>query len=149
MEQPKKILVGHISITGNTKVIAELIAEGVRIAGHQAKVVSVTELNDAQELKQYDGFILGSPTYHRDMVQGMKTFLFLAKKADLSSKAGGAFGTYTHSGDAAKLIFDTMEYVLKMKTSDMGAFNVLEDDISKTETITACHHYAKSVLEKL
>lgn len=149
MDQAKKILVGYVSVTGNTKAIAELLAEGVRIAGHQAKLASVTEITDAAELDGYDGFLLGSPTYHRDMVQGMKTFLFLAKKAGLNGKAGGAFGTYTHSGDAAKVIFDTMEYVLKMKTSDLGAFNVLEDDISKSETIKSCHHYAASVLEKL
>ncbi len=149
MDQAKKILVGYVSVTGNTKAVAELLAEGVRVAGQEAKIANVAEIRDADELKEYDGFILGSPTYHRDMIQGMKTFLFLAKKADISQKAAGAFGTYTHSGDAAKVIFDTMEYVLKMKTSDLGAFNVLEDDIGKDETIKSCHQYAASVLEKL
>jgi flavodoxin len=76
----KKILVGYISISGNTEKMAQWIAEGVRITGHQAEVKKITAMKDVKELEGFDGYIFGSPTYHRDMVEPMKTFLFMAKK---------------------------------------------------------------------
>ncbi len=97
----------------------------------------------------YDGYVFGSPTYHRDMIGSMKTFLFLAHKAGLSGKVGGAFGSYTHSGDAAKIIFDTMEHVFKMQMSDLGSFNLLEHLTSTQEGMKACHDYGRALAAKL
>jgi len=48
------------------------------------------------------------------MLQAMKTFLFLAEKANLEGKAGGAFGAFGWSGEANDRIFQTMKNVLKM-----------------------------------
>ena len=53
-------------------------------------------------------------TYHGEMLQGMKTFLFLAEKANLEGKVGGAFGSYGWSGEANDRIFETMKHILKM-----------------------------------
>ena len=97
----------------------------------------------------YDAYLFGSPTYHRDMTQGMKTFLFLAQKANLAGKVGGAFGSYTHSGDAPKLIFDTMEFVFKMNVTDLGSFNLLENLVHSGEGLKACHDYGKGVIAQL
>lgn len=148
MSESRKYLVAYVSVTGNTKRIAELLAEGIRVTGNQAEVRSISDIKKPEDLQAYAGFLFGSPTYHRDMVQGMKNFLFLAKKADLSGLPGGAFGTYTHSGDAAKLIFETMQYVLKMKMTSLGSFNVLEDKVEEHQTISACHDYARAVVEQ-
>src|SRR5512136_1961664 len=99
----KKILVAYDSRTGKTETMAEYVAEGIRISGHQADLKRITAIKTEKELQGYDGYIFGSPTYHRDMIGTMKTFLFLVQKANLKDKAGGAFGSYTHSGDAPKL----------------------------------------------
>ncbi|RME29907.1 MAG: FprA family A-type flavoprotein [Deltaproteobacteria bacterium] len=147
MSEQKKYLVAYVSVTGNTKRIAELLAEGIRITGNAVDVKSVTEIKDPKQLEQYDGFLLGSPTYHRDMVQAMKNFLFLLKKAGVEGKPGGAFGTFTHSGDAPKFIYETMEHALKMKVTDLGSLNILEDKVEDHETIRTCHQYARSVVE--
>jgi hypothetical protein len=79
----------------------------------------------------------------------MKTFLFLAKKADIAGKAGGAFGSYTHSGDAPRLIFDTMEHVFKMNMTTLGSFNLLEAAVETREGMRACQDYGRSVGEKV
>ena len=79
----------------------------------------------------------------------METFLFLAHKAALSGKVGGAFGSYTHSGDAPKMIFDTMEFVYKMSMVDLGSFNLLEHLVETGEGLKACHDYGKAIGEKL
>ncbi len=140
-----KVLIAYLSLKGHTEKIAEYIAEGVRIAGHEAILKKIGEIKKAEDLKGYDAYIFGCPTYHRDMPQKMKTFLFLVKDANLEGKPGGAFGSYTHSGDAPKIIFETMEFVFNMKMVNLGSFNVKEADIEKQEYIKACQDYGKAV----
>ena len=48
------------------------------------------------------------------MMQAMKTLLFLAEKADLEGKAGGAFGAFGWSGEAPVRIYNTMLNIFKM-----------------------------------
>jgi flavorubredoxin len=92
--------------------------------------------------------VFGCPTYHRDMTAGMKTFLFLAEKANLVGKIGGAFGSYTHSGESAPMIFDTMLYVFKMDTVDLGALSLKKAVIGTSEGVKACQDYGKAVGQK-
>ncbi len=79
----------------------------------------------------------------------MKTFLFLARKAELEGKLGGAFGSYTHSGDAPASIFETMQYVFKMDMFELGPFNVKEAIVETVEGMRACHDYGRVFGEKL
>ena len=109
-----KVLIVYATRTGETQNIAELIAEGIRFSGHAARVADVKEIKNEAELAGYDGYVFGSSTYHGEMLQGMKTFLFVAEKADLAGKAGGAFGAFGWSGEANDRIFNTMKHVLKM-----------------------------------
>ena len=44
----------------------------------------------------------------------MKTLLFLAEKASLEGKPGGAFGSFRWSGEAPDRIYDTMQNIFKM-----------------------------------
>ncbi len=145
----KKVLVAYVSVMGNTKQMADYIAEGIRISGHDAEVRKVSEIKSDKELQGFDGYVFGCPTYHRDMTENMKTFLFMAKKAGLEGKVGGAFGSHTHSGDAPKLIFDTMEFVYKMNMIDLGSLTLKEDILDKREGMKACHDYGKAIGEKL
>jgi flavodoxin len=144
-----KVLIAYDSRTGHTEKMAHYLAEGVRIAGHDVVTRKITDIKNAADLAGYEGYIFGSPTYHRDMTQTMKTFLFLAQKADLRGKVGGAFGSYTHSGDAPKYIFDTMAYVFHMNMTDLGHFNLKEGMMDKAEGMKACQDYGKCVGEKL
>jgi len=109
-----KVLVVCATRTGETLKIGELIAEGIRLSGHEAKVMNVNAIKKETDLQGYDGLVFGSATYHGDMVQGMKTMLFLAEKAGLEDKAGGAFGAFGWSGEAPDRIFDTMKNIFKM-----------------------------------
>jgi len=144
-----KVLIAYFSLSGNTKKMAEYIAEGVRFSGQQAVVSNISEIKSFKDLNGYDGYIFGSPTYHRDMAEPMKTFLFLAKKAELEGKPAGAFGSYTHSGDAPAIIFDTMQYVYKMKPFELGSFNLKEAVIETGEGMRTCQDYGKVFGEKL
>jgi flavodoxin len=145
----KKVLVAYFSLTGKTEKMAEYIAEGVRFAGGEATARKVSAIKNAEDLSGYDGYIFGSPTYHRDMAEPMKTFLFLARKAELHGKLAGAFGSYTHSGDAPSLIFDTMQHVYKMTPFDLGSFNMKEAVVETTQGMRACQDYGRVFTEKL
>jgi len=112
-------------------------------------VKKVSEIKSDKELHGFDGYVFGCPTYHRDMTENMKTFLFMAKKAGLGGKVGGAFGSHTHSGDAPKMIFDTMEFVYKMNMIDLGSLTLKEDILDKREGMKACHDYGKAIGERL
>ncbi len=145
----KKVLIAYFSLTGKTEKMANYIAEGVRFSGQQAVTKKISDIKSAGDLAGYDGYIFGSPTYHRDMAEPMKTFLFLARKADLEGKLAGAFGAYTHSGDAPAVIFDTMQYVYKMEPFKLGSFKLKEAVIETSESMRACQDYGRVFSEKL
>jgi flavorubredoxin len=126
---PKGVVI-FATRTNQTHKIAQLIAEGMRFEGCEAEVINVNEVAKAGvSLEDYDAVVLGSATYHGEMLQSMKTFFFVAEKANLEGKAGGAFGAYGWSGEAPGRIFDTMAHILKMsmvreplrlKSADLG-----------------------------
>ena len=145
----KKVLIAFFSLTGKTEKMAEYITEGVRFSSQQAVVKKISDIKSAGDLADYDGYIFGSPTYHRDMAEPMKTFLFLAKKANLEGKLAGAFGSYTHSGDAPAIIFDTMQYVYKMEPFELGSFNLKEAVVETSEGMRSCQDYGRVFGEKL
>jgi len=144
----KKVLVGYYSRTGNTEKMAEYIGEGIRITENSAELKKISEIKSEKDLEGYDGFVFGCPTYHRDITAGMKTFLFLAEKANLVGKMGGAFGSYTHSGESANMIYDTMLHVFKMDMVDLGALDLKEQILETDEGLRACQHYGKAVGQK-
>lgn len=109
-----KVLIVCATRTGETLKIGELIAEGIRLSGHEANVLKFNEIKNETDLQGYDGLAFGSATYHGDMIQGMKTMLFLAEKAGLEGKVGGAFGAFGWSGEAPDRIFNTMKNIFKM-----------------------------------
>ena len=145
----KKVLIAYISRSGKTQQMAEYVAEGVRMTGNVAEVKKITDIKSEKDLQVYDGYVFGSPTYHRAMPGIMETFLFMAQKAGLAGKVGGAFGSYTHSGDAPKIIFDTMENVYKMNVVDLGSFNLLEHLVEGMDGMKACQEYGKAIAKKL
>jgi NAD(P)H dehydrogenase (quinone) len=109
-----RALVVYATRKGETKSIADLIAEGIRSAGAQADCVNVTDIKREEDLEGYDGYVMGSATYHGEMIPAMKAMLFIAEKADLQGKVGGSFGAYGWSGEAPGRIFDTMKEIFKM-----------------------------------
>ncbi|MCD6294634.1 MAG: FprA family A-type flavoprotein [Deltaproteobacteria bacterium] len=109
-----KALIVYAGRSDETRRIADLIAEGIRIQGSEASVVNITKVKKVEDLEDFDAYVFGSATYHGEMMQGMKTMLFLAEKTGLEGKVGGSFGAFGWSGEAPGRIFDTMKNVLKM-----------------------------------
>ncbi len=110
-----KALIVSASRTGDTDRIGELIAEGIRFSGGEAVFEKAVNIKKADQLEGYDAVVLGSATYHGEMMQAMKTVLFLAEKANLSGKIGGAFGAFGWSGEAPGRIFDTLKNIFQLE----------------------------------
>ena len=145
----KKVLIAYFSLARNTQKMAEYMAEGVRISGQEAQLKKVGGIKEADDLDGYDGYIFGCPTYHRDMTEPMKKFLFIGKKADLEGKLAGAFGSYTHDGNAPEMVFNTMQHVFKMEPFELGPFNLLEAKVDTSEGLHACQDYGRVFGETL
>ena len=141
-----KALVVYATRSGETKNIANLIGEGIRFSGAEAKVVNITEIKKESDLEGYDGYAFGSATYHGDMMQSMKTMLFLAEKANLEGKAGGSFGAFGWSGEALSRIYDTMKNIFKM---DMVGGPLHLKSSSLGGGIKLAQDYGRSLGEKL
>ncbi len=141
-----KILIVYATRTGETQTLAELIGEGVRMAGHQADVVNVKNVKGEADLAGYDGYVFGSATYHGDMLQVMKTFLFTAEKAQLEGKTGGAFGSFGWSGEANDRIYQTMQHIFKM---DMVADCLRLKSSSLGGGVNMAQEYGRQLAQKL
>ena len=145
----KKVLIVCDSRTGRTQRMAERIADGVRSTGKEVLIRRVSDIQDSWELEGYEGYFFGSPTYFKDTTHEMKTFLFMASRASLGGKIGGAFGSYTHIGNGAKMIYDTMEHVFRMNMAQIKPFNVKEQILDAGKGDQPCRDYGKAVAEKI
>lgn len=90
----------------------------MRFSGISVDVIDVKNIASERELSGYAAYVFGSPTYHGNMLQAMKTFLFLAEKAEIKDRAGGAFGSFGWSGEAAERIFETMKNIFGRDVAD-------------------------------
>ncbi|RLA91513.1 MAG: nitric oxide synthase [Deltaproteobacteria bacterium] len=141
-----KVLVVYCTRNGQTKRIAELIAEGIRFLEVDVEVKDVPAIKNEKDLEGYDAYVFGSPTYHGDMMQSMKTFLFMAEKSNLKGKVGGAFGAFGWSGEAPDRIFDTMKNIFNM---DMVSGSLRLKSASSGGGREMAQNYGKEIAERL
>jgi flavorubredoxin len=141
-----KALIVYATRSGETQQIGELIAEGIRFAGYEAEVLDVKTIENETDLEGYEAYVFGSATYHGEMLQAMKTFLFLAENANLEGKVGGAFGAFGWSGEANDRIFDTMKHILKM---DMVGDTLRLKSSSLGGGIQMAQDYGREIAKKL
>ncbi len=141
-----KVLIVCATRSGETQKIGNLIAEGIRMSGHESTVLKVNDIKKETDLQGYDALVFGSATYHGDMVQGMKTMLFLAEKAGLEGKVGGAFGAFGWSGEAPDRIFETMKNIFKMDMVS-GPLRLMTSSLGGGTQMA--QEYGREIAEKL
>ena len=151
----KKVLIVHFSVTGKTESMAEFIAEGVRFNGVEAVVKKIGNIRDVADLKGYDGYIFGSPTFSQDMPRPVKNLLDLAQKAELKGKLVGSFGSYKHDtgyrhdSSAPAAMIEIITQQNDLVPFDLGPFALQEDIIDTRDGLKACQDYGRVFGEKL
>lgn len=94
-----KILVTYFSATGNTKKMAEIIHEAIKKEGLACDLKEVEKLK-AKELLDYEGIIIGSPTYYGSMAYQIKKLFdeSVSFHGSLDGKVGAAFSSAANIG---------------------------------------------------
>ena len=91
----KKVLIMYFSKTGNTKKLAEMIAEGVKEVNDMECIIKSTSEVTKDDFISSQGIIAGSPVYFGTMAPEMKDVFdkFVVIRKKMGDKIGAAFAT--------------------------------------------------------
>lgn len=94
-----KVLIVYYSRSGNTEKMAHAVEAGIKEEGVQVAAKAVQDCQ-VDELLEYDGIIMGSPTYYGLMAAEIKKLLDESVKfhGRLAGKVGGAFSSSANIG---------------------------------------------------
>ncbi|MCA1989377.1 MAG: flavodoxin family protein [Desulfarculus sp.] len=106
-----QVLIVYHSHGGNTRQMAEALAQAVREAGCAVSLKKVTEAS-LDDLRAADGLLLGSPCYFGNVSAPIKQFIDesspLFGKAELEGKPGGAFVSTGGIGGCGELALNML-----------------------------------------
>ncbi len=93
------VLIVYYTKSGNTREMANMLAKFLRDEEVDVEVRNVADTTP-DYLVQYDGILLGSPTYYGDMAAEMKELIDKSVRyhGELSGKLGGAFTSSAYIG---------------------------------------------------
>lgn len=109
-----QVLVLYYSKGGNTKKLAEAVAEGVRNEGADVALKSTDEVAKDDFLDS-DGVIAGSPVYFGVMAAQLKKIFddFVGVRRKMEDKVGAAFATGGHNtGGKETTIFSILQCMM-------------------------------------
>ena len=94
-----KALVIYYSRSGNTKKMAESVADGIKKEGVEAVLQDVKDTSP-DDLLKYEGLLIGSPTYYGTMSAEIKKLFDDSVKfhGKLDGKIGAAFASSANVG---------------------------------------------------
>lgn len=135
----KKILVAYVSAYGYTKQAAGLIASGIRETGDFSIDIADIETMPAEELESKlvssDAILIGSPTINQNTLLPVYRLFSLINPIRDKGKMAGVFGSYGWSGEAPKIISETLRN-LKLRVFDETAGFKFAPGNDKKETLT-------------
>jgi flavodoxin short chain len=103
----KKLMIVYLSTSGNTKKMADAIAEGADSRGVDVQVQSFYDV-DLNDVMGADAIALGSSTFWYRMHEAMEKFIDRLAQENMDGKLGAAFGSYGWSGEAPVQIAQRM-----------------------------------------
>ena len=143
-ESMKRAIIIYESIYGNTKKIAESIAEGMKQAGDiECEVMKTGEIHHTDDLAAFDIILFGCPNHNQEPARNMLKFLDRVAIVGLEGKIGAAFDTYTggNKGVALKKLEAVIQDKIPGLTLIIEGFSALVDDrkgpLAENETARA------------
>jgi flavorubredoxin len=111
--QENQITVIYDTMWNGTKVLAEKIAEGIRLADPDVvvKVFNLAKSDDNDlitEVFKSKTVVVGSPTMSNSILHSVAGFIHLMKEMRFKGKKAAAFGCYGWSGESVKVINQLM-----------------------------------------
>ncbi len=147
----KKILIAYISAYGFTKRAAEHIATGIIESGNlEVEMLDIENISPAEldaKLTGADAILIGSPTINQNTLLPVYKLFALINPLRDKGKPAGAFGSYGWSGEAPRIINDTLRN-LKLKVSDETAgFRFLPESSKKDLLVDFGRRFARTTIE--
>ncbi|AOY78046.1 FprA family A-type flavoprotein [Clostridium formicaceticum] len=122
-QDTKKALIIYSTMTGNTKAVANDLADGLKHKGISVQIMNAQTNSNIEAIKEAiltsDAILFGSSTRYADMVGSLESILQELKEMDLEHKIGIAFGSYGWSGEAIEVIQDYLKQS-NLKVIDSG-----------------------------
>ena len=140
-----KAAIIYDSRTGNTEAMAKAIEQGMREAGVEVVLKRAVKAA-AGDVQDVDAVVLGAPTYHKDMIASMKTFLFEMEKVDLKGKVGAAFGSFGWSGESVEMMTNTMKHIFGMNVVEPGLKILRRPEY---EALEKCREFGRKIADKI
>ena len=139
------VSVVYWSGTGNTQVMAEAVAEGIRSAGAEANVLEVADA-DAAALASEDAFALGCPSMGAEQLEETEMEPFVETLEPLvSGKKILLFGSYGW-GDGEWM--RTWEERMKEAGATLiGGQGVIANEAPDGEAVEACEKAGEALAE--
>ncbi|MBE0522834.1 MAG: FprA family A-type flavoprotein [Methanosarcinales archaeon] len=139
-----KLAVVYLSTQGNTKIMAEAIADGAKSRNMDVEIKSFYDWKP-EEAAAADAIAIGSSTFHYTILPPIEKFIDTMVKTGIKGKVGVAFGSYGWSGEAPGMIADKMR---------KGGMEIL-DPVLRVQykpgdkDIKECNRLGKDIAEKL
>jgi NADH oxidase (H2O-forming) len=148
----RKVFIPYVSAYHKTGIVAEKIAEGIRLAGDievetmDIEHASIGELD--QKVTESSALIVGSPTINQNILLPVyKLFSVIIPLRDKGKLAGG-FGSYGWSGESRELIKTNLEN-LKLNYLGEGVFVKFTPDAEElSEALDYGKAFGKTLLEE-
>ena len=148
----KKVLVLYYSGSGNTRGMAEAITEGMKSSAMNVTMEDVEKVN-ISHLPNYDGIVVGSPTYFSNMAWQVKKIIDESiihyRGGKLKGKVAGVFtsaGTKKDGKDCLKTLEVALGYHHEMRVVE-GILRV--DGESDQEVEKRCLEYGKKLAKEI
>ena len=148
----KKVLILYYSGGGNTQKMAKVIAEAMKSGGMSVTLEDVEEF-DISQLPEYDGILLGSPTYFSNVAWQVKKVIDESivhyDGHKMKDKVAGIFtsaGTMKDGRDCLRMLEIALGHHHRMKVME-GIVRV--DGEKDREVEKRCREYAKKLLKEI
>lgn len=138
-----QISIVYWSGTGNTELMAQKVAEGVREAGQEAVVLSV-DLADVSELKKARAFALGCPSMGAEQLEETQMEPFMCDLENgIGGKQIGLFGSFGWGG--GEWMRDWEERVQNAGASVVGEEGIIVNGAPDEEAEEKCKELGRAL----
>ncbi|WP_215144613.1 flavodoxin [Exiguobacterium qingdaonense] len=146
-----KLLIGYVSMSGNTEDIANLIRHTWQDAGHAVSICDDWESLRIEQLSEYDGVILGTYTWgDGDLPYEAEDFVYDLEEAALDGLPCAAFGSGDTDYPKYCAAVDTVEEALQSGGGHILTSSLkIEFDPNTDEKKETCMTFAKTFLQQL
>ncbi len=144
------LILYHSQQHGNTRAMAQAVAEGAQQAGIQVQLVNTDEQRlDVETYRKVDAVAFGSPDYYSYIAGGLKVFLddwHIAKNIDPKGLEGKPYGLFYSHGGGGK-VREPMEKLFERMGNKVGQ-SVESVKRPSDEVLDACRQLGRQLAEK-